>query len=793
MLRFYYDPKYKYSNRTLIDVSSDAYYRDIDYENIDSADTINGHIIYSLETGEKVPTYIIDLSNDRRYYVTGITQLRTDKFQISVIRDVISESLDWSKERAYISAGTATDYCKYKIWGLPFTNTKVKEERLNINGKSSFFVFYTNQVNNSSGTLTEDDLVLKYESTPTSTTAQASFESLGEIPGYEYIGQRLAFKTKLESETLLYPQGGITQDIPGPDALKTYHLVNKLEARYDGKYKFVRDTITSVVTHILDYSTGTTSYISTHPALYCNKNAVNKITFSNAKDVLYNETIKEYNRINESPITGEAYPTINLTVLNNLDSLVDKVIRVKNSIDSSIYDYYIVRKKYNNLEEYSFYEPLNSVASKNLISGLVKEFNLQSGDIANMGQPFLKFNIGEEVREYELENIGAGAKCNFNLKADVSKLPKSNVRCVNIVSDGVISDQLIMRSLMLCQTNPDASDENIGRIIDVQYLPFSVATTTNSNIKFGNINATAEFLSIDDFIYETNLDDLENIHKETDSIIIVSPSRKSQYKFRPYNNDGNMEFSTRITLKPYQSVIYVRPSTKGLLMRDWNDKDCLIIQEDFSLTSTTSLWAEYVYNNRNYQNAFNLDIQTKEFERGWERRIEQAQKKADNWNARNVSSEKVKMITGNQMGTSNIFGALGAAIKDPLYLQAAALDRQYNEATYQRTIEVANQTFEYQIENVKSQPLIPNTITAIDVKMLDGIYLEYYSTNDTELESINNYYVYNGNRIDNYGTFSDYWGQFVRGNIIISQKYTQPELDEINRRLELGIFTGGIV
>ena len=122
-------------------------------------------------------------------------------------------------------------------------------------------------------------------------------------------------------------------------------------------------------------------------------------------------------------------------------------------------------------------------------------------------------------------------------------------------------------------------------------------------------------------------------------------------------------------------------------------------------------------------------------------------------------------------------------------MQMAQLDREYNEALYQKSMEVARTQFSYQIENIKSQPLIPNTITVIDVKMLDGIYLEFYSTNFTEKQSIENYYKYNGNRIENYGNFDAYWGSFVRGRIIISYTYTQPEIDELNRRLELGLFT----
>ena len=85
---------------------------------------------------------------------------------------------------------------------------------------------------------------------------------------------------------------------------------------------------------------------------------------------------------------------------------------------------------------------------------------------------------------------------------------------------------------------------------------------------------------------------------------------------------------------------------------------------------------------------------------------------------------------------------------------------------------------------------MPSKITTLDAKLLTGVYLEYYSTNPTELQAIKDFYRFNGNRIDAYGTFNQYWGWFVRGKIIMSQFYTQPEVDELNRRLSMGIFTG---
>lgn len=795
MLKFYYNPFYKYTNRTILDVSSDENYKDIDYENIDTPDTINGHIIYTLSAGETIPTYIVE-DNTRKWYVTGITQLRTGKYQISLLRDIISENPNlWKNESAYVEAGKSTDYCKYKKWGLPFTNTKVKEERLDINGKSSFFVFYTNQIDANqlaNGDIVEDDLILNYEVSPISTTAQHTFESLEDIPGYEYIGigSFNYLGDKPTGEVAICNDSNKISTIGG----NKYRSGTRFVKEYD-----INGNPTTTVTYnnqmfpVLENGVSYTTFNAIETDAYALRFNYTDSLKNSVIDILGDSITRQNNSILSNGLNGVTYSNVNKLLINNLDSLINQTIRIQTS--PTTYEYYRINRTINSTNQINYQVPINTSISQQMLTSVGnliddnKEVNARS-----LGAPFFFFSNASYTKKYELVYLGAGTQFSFNLKADVQKLPKSNVRCLNIVSDNMISDDFIMKSLMTAQTNQLAQENDIGRIIDVQYLPFSVATDSNENIKFGEHNAIAEFLTIDDFYYETNLPDITNINKETDSIVIVSPSRKSQFKFSPYNNDGIMEFSTRITIKPNQSVIYVRPSTKGLLIQDWDDKDCLIIQEDFSLTATNSAWTNYVNTNRNYQNAFNLQVQTKEYERGWERQIEQAQAKSDIWTAVNISAERARTISGNIPIISNITAAIhGITNADTNYMQAAQLDRQYNEAMHQKSLEVSRTTFEYQMDNIKSQPLIPNTITAIDVKLLDGIYLEFYSTNSTELESIKNYYVNNGHRIDNYGTFAKYWGNFVRGKIIRSINYTQPEVDELNLRLQSGIYTGGIV
>lgn len=761
LLRFYYNPFFKYTNRTIINLLQETSYKDIDYENIDSHDTINGHIIYSLAAGETLPTYILDLEKGWRWYVSGITQLRSGKFQISLLRDVISESDDWKYESAYIYAGTATDYCKYKTWDLPFTNTKVNSQRLDINGKSSFFVFYVNAQHVTSNTLTEDSWNVKYSQVWGGLPeANYHYNTLSEFPYYSYLNQDLYAYTDFTSVSLLY---------------RDFDLVTRyINYQRDGS---INDgTITTDDYLSLNYDNST--IVSTYGGYIIN-------ALSNASTSF----IQNYN----------ALPDEIKISYSDLETMADMnegiIISVPNTLDPTKTDYYRFTNTYQGYIETLDDVDLSKtdVISTSFLNELSQNmYHISVSDVS--GSSFLRFTPNVRKARMELQFIGSYSDYDFDFtfRADFPKLPKSSVRCVNIVSDENTTDEEIAIALQLARANPGNTDD-LSRIIDVQYLPFSIATAKSADFTIGTNQLTAAQIWDDDWQFTTTMANLTNINKETDSIMIVSPSRKSQFKFSPYNNDGKMVFNTKITLRPNQSVIYVRPSTQGLLMYDWDDKDCLIIQEDFSLTAIDSDWANYVYNNRNYQNAFNLQVQTKEIERSWERRIEQAQAKSDIWTAMGISADRARSVSGNIPIISGITAAIYSMTSpDQNYMDAAALDRQYNEAMYQRGLEVARTNFEYQIDNIKSRPLIPSTITAIDTKMLDGVYLEFYSTNSTELSSIQRFYENNGNRIDNYGTFTTYWGDFIRGKIIRSVKYTQPEIDELNRRLQMGIYTKGV-
>lgn len=765
MLKFYYNKKLKYTNRTIIDVSNEKNFSQKDYENIDTVDEINGHIIYTLATGEEVPSYIVDEDSGKRWFVSGITQLRTGKYQISLLRDIISEHPElWKTEQAYVSAGTATDFNKYKRWDLPFTNTKMSEQRLNINGKSSFFVYYVNTQKFENGVISEEDLKISSTSVPGVTGFDYEVANLNEIPNFNIVDAGKVSTWEASKATLhLGDQTGTLNYL--------YLLtVTNRDLIYDGSQTANNQS------RLVEVSANSDNI------------GINDIQWpllaSNEYNSLTNtvEALKNFLSTYEANNFGTVIPKSQAA---SLDAYVNKFIY--NTTDKKVYTIRKTEELINNNKK------LGTTEAGTLYSAISNiKYPIQS--VAAAGQTkaygkWLTFQSVQKVHEYTLVELGVATKFDLTFKANVRKLPKSAVRCVNIASGGGISDEDLAQVLMLAQVNGINQTGDTGRILDIQYLPFTIASGTSADIKINETAMIAQFLSTDDYSYDTVLDSLSNINKETDTIKIVSPSRASQFLFRPYNNDGEMKFSTKITLKPYASVIYVRPSTKGLLLNNFDDKDCLTINEDFSLTNVSNEWANYIYNNRNYLNAFERQIQGREFERGWERRVEQAQAKSDEWNSRNISAEKARTYTGNLPIISGIAGAIGTAWQDENYMRAAQLDREYNEALYQQGLQLSRDLFNMQLENIQAQPNIPSRVTTIDCKFLDGVYLEFYSTNDTEKRAIENFYIYNGNRIDQYSNFEAYWGKFVRGRIIQSKNYNQPEVDELNRRLEMGIYT----
>ncbi|MEG2914914.1 MAG: hypothetical protein RR839_00545 [Oscillospiraceae bacterium] len=778
MLRFYYNTNYKYTNRTIIDLTGDTVFADKDYENVDSPDTINGHIIYELSLAEKLPTYVVetlDENTERRWFVSGITQLRTGKYQISMLRDVASENPElWKGEQAFITNGYTTNFDKYKRWDLPFTNTKVSQTRLPIGidgSKSSFFVFYNNtQDVSETGLITEKDLKISSLSMDEITGYDMIIDSTSELPNFDLVDGNM--------RNLWINQGGELR-------FRTWTGGGIFDKKYDYTCWYDQSLSTADKLSFNKSSSAPNRRINqVSSSIFGNIGPIYPVITSGQNGIRANwaNSLKNFTTQTENSYGNK----ITQAQLNNISGYLGKVI-----FDTSTSE--IFRVDIESADE-TFVRNMTTSETNTLFQQLNTFQSSGTGGFNNEGN-FFTFRSTRKKITLKKIVLGTATGFNFNLRADTRKLPKSAVRCVNIVESNGITNDDIKQALMIAMVN-QGNTEDTGRILDVQYLPFSLATSGIPDYiefyKSGTLYPNAMFLSEDEYSYINNLPNLTNItnvDKECQTMKIVSPSRATQFLFRPYNNNGNMQFSTKINIQPFSSRIYVRPNTEGLLIYNWDDKDCFIMDEDCSLTKLDNNWQNYIYSNRTYNSQFEREIQGREFERGWERRVEQAQAKADEWTARNISAQKARTYTGNIPLISDIAGAIGTAWKDSAYMEMAQLDREYNEALYQQSVDLSRDLFTMQLENIQSQPTIPTKVTSLDNKLLDGIYLEEYNTNITERNTIEQFYYYNGSRIDDFGTFRDFWGHFVKGKIIISNAYTQPEITELNRRLETGLFT----
>lgn len=773
MLRFYYNKKYKYTNRRIITgLENETVYTDKDYVNIDSPDTITGHIIYVVQDNEPMPTYIQDMSNGQLWYVSGITQLRTKKYQLSLLRDIISETPRlWKQEKAYINAGSARrgNFNEYKLWNLPFTNTKLSTSRLNINGPSSYFVFYVNE--------TEDnghEVDLQLNGTANASGSEQPIKevtNLNAIPGYTDV---IVPKTYLKSIDTRFRT--VIKRVGYTNTYATSDQVSSLDVTTQNPTK--SQTVTP----------GQDIVWNDIPPVPAELNRTLKYPASGSIDRWRINISTGLSNWNDYMAQQTPYNSL-LTFINDWAGQI-----VKTTSDGKYYEIKMYETPQNDIN----YRIGNSDArSQRLVQELASAFDISASGMSYIGTAFLQADIIKSNIYFVAEEVTQDViTYEFKFPANTRKLSKSGVRCMNIVADGSggIDNVRMEEILQLAQTNVLNGREgnNIavaGQILDIQKLPFTVTTQLNKykNIIINNSVITASIVEIDDLEFITNTT-VYTSNKETTTVKLVSPTYKTQFEYRPYFNDNNTRIDVKATIRPYQSTIYLRPATTGLLLNDFNDKNCMIIEEDFSLTKVTNAWSEYVLQNKNFQSIFDRQIQGRELEQSWERRVEEAQAKADTWNAQNLSAEKAKTYTGNLPIVGNFVGMLGSAVPDSQYMEAARLDREYAEALRQESMSQARDMFKLQNGNLKSQPNIPKSITTFDVKSLDGIYFEVWGTNPTEQNAIRSYYENNGHRIDDYGTFEEYYNEFMRGYIVQSEHYTQPEIKEINVRLETGIY-----
>lgn len=258
------------------------------------------------------------------------------------------------------------------------------------------------------------------------------------------------------------------------------------------------------------------------------------------------------------------------------------------------------------------------------------------------------------------------------------------------------------------------------------------------------------------------------IDSQTKIARITSPSGNGIFDFNIAKNNGIHNFTLNMTFKPFSPYIQVLPNFSGLYGNNFNDYRGLICSGDFSLTRIEDAWIQYQLNNKNYQNIFNRDIESMDFQFS-----QQKAKQILTSGAKVVGGTASGAIAGAKIG--GVPGAIaGAVVGAGVSTATVGIDWQMQEEARAQTKDYAIDKFNYSLGNIQAQP---QSLTKVDSFIINSKlfpFIEFYDCTEAEKLALENKIKYNGMTVNRIGTISEFkvageehWfqGQLIRAEI----------------------------
>lgn len=313
-----------------------------------------------------------------------------------------------------------------------------------------------------------------------------------------------------------------------------------------------------------------------------------------------------------------------------------------------------------------------------------------------------------------------------------------------------------------------------GKTVDVDYVVLKGPSDLNYGYcSFCDVSSREQFLK-----YPIEVLDYK-IENQCDMYRLCSPNYASVFEFNAARNGGVEGFNVRFTYKPYQPFINVAPKFGRLYGQDFKDNRGLILSGDFSLPIVTDAWINYQLNNKNYQLAFDRQIENMEVNYGWQR-------------AQGIANAVVGSIQGGTTGAmagGMVGGPAGAAAGVLLGTGAAiaggALDLTMQQSLHNEALDFAKDNFGFQLGNIKALPNTLNKVSSIVANSKLFPFVEYYTCTEEEREAFHDKLTYNGMTIGRIGTIAKFLNPgdiqtYVKGQLIrLEGKYDTHEINEI--------------
>ena len=321
---------------------------------------------------------------------------------------------------------------------------------------------------------------------------------------------------------------------------------------------------------------------------------------------------------------------------------------------------------------------------------------------------------------------------------------------------------------------------SVNKTINVDYIELKGANdTTYGYCSFCDVSSKEQFLKFPIEIMDYK------VENECDMYRLCSPNYASVFEFNPAKNDGVEGYNVRYTYKPYQPFINVAPKFNRLYGKDFKDNRGLILSGDFSLPIVKDAWINYQLQNKNYQLAFDRQIENLESNYSWQKKMGIA----------NAITGTIQGGVSGAMSGALVGGGVGAAIGGIVgtggALAGGIADISMQQNLHNEAIDYTRDNFGYQLQNIQALPNTLNKVSSIISVSKLFPFVEYYTCTNEEKEALENKLKYNGMTIGRIGKIQDYLQQdtqtYVQGQLIrLEGKFDTHIANEIANEFKKG-------
>ena len=795
-------------------ISTDGYIDTISDVNIDIQDDLNTTLIINYNSFEKAtPNYLLieDTIENlfTRWFVIECAQIRGLQFKLQIRRDVMADYFQTIKKspcllyKGYVGNDNVLVFNREQ---QEYNKIKTKELLIKDNTGIGYVVGFIGRDTAGSNTT-------KVYSTYTedSITPDFDYNSLSDtMKNYFAIGSATPAST-IEDRTMSHV---IVNNVSASVTFYQRSTGNKT-ARGNGKIPLYRNLTNSDVTS----SWNPPDSLTGHVTVYGAKNGP-EYTAYNDTTVKSDIIMPVYNQIrsvmtsklNNQSVNYDSALDVNRSFINSLRYYDNKICCINN-----VYYKCTFMKVANGTgtkinDNYSFTanirQSLPTTSDMNGLSGFtfsgVSSDSLTTTDIEI---DYLKYNCYLKLTQQNISiytYITPKANRNHLIDApyDMFVFPYSDdySYIVNSTEYPASKNMAINLAQSICESSGSA----VYDIQIVPYCPFSIEQRDWSLFNYQAIYDSSDqvigyyfwsdrgskSISVAENRPELTLSTNPSYKEITqlNKYILCSPDKNVQWEFNPAMNHGITNWIISYEYRPFSSYLKIEPEFNWLygnsFYNDLSDTRGLVINSSYSLTQLNDAWANYLNNNKNFQQIFDTQINTQlktydlQNKAAWDTMVQ----RSINGSFGGGLYEIANLFTGGRLGSK---------------ADAVRKEQEMTEQIQGLTLAQSRDLFNYQLDNIKNQPDTIKKLTSINVDFRIFPFVEIYECTEQELTIFRDNIKYNGMTLMVTGFIENYLKDndetFIQGTLIRFNEFEKQENDytlvqRINDELNKGVY-----